>query len=39
MKYFEEPVVDVVKIAVEDIITTSPDNGNDDPGFFTSPCI
>lgn len=36
MKIFEEPKMEVVKFAVEDIITTSCD---EDYGFFDNPCI
>ena len=35
MKFFQEPELEVVKFAVEDIVTTS----EEDPGFFTDPCI
>lgn len=35
MKKFEEPKVEVVMFATEDIITTS----EEDPGFMTVPCI
>ena len=33
MKLFEEPRVEVVKLAVEDVVTTS------EPGLFEDPCI
>lgn len=33
MKHFEEPKMEVVKIAVEDVIATS------EGGFFDDPCI
>lgn len=35
MKLFEEPKLEVVTFAVEDVVTTS----TEDPGFFTEPCI
>ena len=37
MKFFMEPELEVVKFAVEDIVTTSTEE--EDPGFFTNPCI
>ncbi len=33
MKTFEEPKVEIMLFAVNDVITTS------EPGFFTNPCI
>lgn len=37
MKFFEEPKMEVVKFAVQDVITTS--DCDEDYGFFTDPCI
>ena len=36
MRLFEEPKMEVVKFAVEDIITTSTD---EEPGLFEDPCF
>lgn len=35
MKLFEEPKVEIMLFAVNDVITTS----EEDPGFFNNPCI
>lgn len=36
MKLFEDPKLEVVMLAVEDIVATSQE---EDPGFFDQPCI